>query len=96
MTKRTVDDIPFRIEKDDAAGVTRYILEPGNLVFCDGCGEDFTDSPAKGGILFQSKALCPACAPKWERDAKRFGEDQFIRARCPEGLSFADWVRTLR
>jgi hypothetical protein len=68
----------------------------GKSVFCDSCGEDYTTSPAKGGILFESKAICPTCAPAWEKGAKKYGEEQFIRGRCPEGKSFADWVRDFR
>lgn len=89
--KRTVDDIPRTIEKRD--GWTVETLQPGRLVFCDGCGEDYTDSPATGGILFQSKAICPTCASKWEQGAKQYGEERFIKARCPVGMAFSDWVR---
>lgn len=89
--KRTSDDIPQRVEKIN--GVTHIILEPGEMVFCDDCGEDFTDSPVEGGMLFGSKALCPTCTPKWEKGAKEYGEEHFIRARCPAGKTYANWVR---
>jgi hypothetical protein len=68
-------------------------IEMGRRVVCDDCDAEMTDSPAVGGILFQSKALCPTCAPKWEARAVQHGETRFIRGRCPEGKSFADWVR---
>lgn len=91
---RTPADIPHT--ETVANGVTHVKLEPGRLVFCDDCGEDFTDRCDQGGILFQSKALCPKCAPKWERDAREFDEEHLIRGHCPAGMSFADWVRSLR
>ena len=70
-----------------------YVIDPGNNVICDYCNEDFTDSPLEGGILFQSKAICPRCSPEAEKSIARYGEERFIRGRCPKGMSFADWVR---
>lgn len=63
-----------------------------NDVFCDFCGEDFTNRDDKGGLLFQSKATCPCCAKKIEADAARYGETQFIRDRCPQDMEFRNWV----
>lgn len=68
-------------------------IDPGKTVLCDDCSGDFTESSSHGGLLFGSKAICPACAPKWEANAKRYNEEQYIRARCPVGKSFAGWVR---
>lgn len=69
------------------------IIDVGDSVFCDDCSEDFTESDQSGGLLFQSKAICPDCAPMWEDLAKKYGEERFIRALCPESKSFANWVR---
>jgi len=73
--------------------VKHIVIDPGDFVICDGCNEDWSESKESGGILFDSRAICPTCAPKWEKDAKEYGEEDHIRARCPEGMSFADWVR---
>lgn len=63
-------------------------------VLCDICNKDFSSSPATGGIYgLMTKAICPECAPQILADAERFGELKFIKARCPEGKRFADWVR---
>lgn len=62
-------------------------------VICDWCGADYTDRADPGGLLFSGKACCPECVPKVEAGAERYKEERFIRARCPEGKSFADWVR---
>lgn len=65
----------------------------GRTVLCDWCCEDFTDSEEQGGFTFGSKATCPRCAPKIEADAEKFSESHMIAHRCPDGMSFADWVR---
>ncbi len=74
-------------------GFNVITIDPGDTVLCDYCNKEFTDSKAIGGLLFGSKAACPECAGRIEDGAKRYGEEQYIRARCPEGMAFADWVR---
>lgn len=79
----------------------REVVDLGDRVICDFCGGEYTERPDAGGLLFGSKAArqahaliaCPRCAPHLDRDAKKYGEEQYIRARCPEGKSFAAWVR---
>ena len=71
-------------------------IDLGNQVFCDYCGDDYTSRDETGGILFGSHACCPPCAKEVERDAIKFGEQQFIRDRCPDGVKFCDWVLWLR
>lgn len=68
----------------------------GRYVVCDSCSEDYTDRHDVGGILVDSKAICPACTPRWLETLKRYGEESHIAARCDERSSFADWVRFLR
>lgn len=72
------------------------VIDIGDSVLCDGCGEEFKGSDATGGLLFGSKAICPTCAPTWEKNASRYNEMHFIRARCPEGMTFHAWVMQLR
>ena len=64
----------------------------GDTVLCDMCGDDYSDRTETGGILFGSKALCPSCAPKTEREAKKYREEHYIRGRCPEGMEYRRWV----
>ena len=68
-------------------------INPQRKVLCDDCGKDYSNSYLIGGLLFQSKAICPDCAPKWEADAKKYEEEYLIKARCPSNKAFSDWVR---
>lgn len=76
--------------------MTVEIIDIGEHVECDFCSTVYTGLPDVGGILFGSKAACPKCAPRIEQDAKKYGEEEFIRARCPEGMAFSKWVLALR
>ena len=78
----------------DAGGPAEIPL--GRAVLCDIDDTDLTDSPASGGYMFGSYAVGPCCAEKYLRTIRGYGEEHFIKARCPEGMSFADWVRQLR
>jgi len=73
--------------------IHRINVDMGRQVLCDSCSKDFTDLPDEGGIQFQSKAICPECTPRWHARAVQYGETKFIRAICPDGVRFADWVR---
>lgn len=78
-------------------GLTEVASYPaGDYVECDMGGEVLTADPRSGGFLFGSKAVGPCCAERVEASARHNGELDYIRARCPEGVSFADWVRRLR
>lgn len=68
----------------------------GRTVVCDICDEDYTDSTETGGFIFSSKAYCPVCAIEGMASIKKYHEEHFIRATCPDGKSFADFVRDYR
>ena len=68
----------------------------GEAVFCDFCGNDYTNSPEKGGLMFGSYATCPKCEPEIRADAKQFEEEDHITATPHEGESFADFIRRYR
>lgn len=76
--------------------VHHKVYDIGDSVFCDRCGTDYTKSDESGGFLFGSYAYCPKCAEKSLPQIRRCGEEHFIKDRCPEGTSFADWCRRLR
>lgn len=67
-----------------------------DLVVCDVCGDDYTDSPEKGGMIFSSSAYCRRCTTNAMPNIIRWSEQNYIRAMCPEGVTFADFVRSHR
>lgn len=72
------------------------IIDIGEEVYCDNCNEDYSESEESGGILFQSKAICPKCAPSWLDRINFYGEGMYLNGRCPDDMSFKDWVLGLR
>ena len=75
--------------------MTTEVFDLGDRVACDWCNKDWTNDNTSGGFLFGSKATCPDCAPGFYAKVKKSGELHFIRATCPTGMSFADWVRKI-
>lgn len=72
------------------------VINHGPVVICDLCNEDYTDRDDKGGFLFGSKAVCPGCGPKFEKEVKKYQEEEYIRDRAKEGESFKEFVYRLR
>lgn len=69
----------------------------GDHVECDMCSKDFTASDESGGFLFIGKAVGPCCAARVEQSARGYGEEGYIKNRCPAGVSFREYVlRDLR
>lgn len=81
------------IKKTLGLDFKEIVLDVGDRVLCDYCSDDYTDSDEQGGILFGSYATCPKCEPKIRKDAEKYNEQDHIKASCPKGKSFADWVR---
>jgi len=80
----------------DAAMLSGGTAPLGDLVLCDFCDEDLTRDPRTGGFMFGSKAVGPCCSAGSLARIKGYGEEWNIRGRCPDGVSFADWVRGMR
>lgn len=90
---------PHRIHKEYAEALERggpARIEVGNTVLCDIDDTDLTEDHRSGGFMFGSYAVGPCCAERYEASIRGYGEEHMIRARCPEGVSFADWVRGMR
>lgn len=81
---------------DALNGTGPAVVPVGDVVLCDIDSTDLTADPRSGGYLFGSYAVGPCCAPQHEATVKGYGEEDHIVARCPAGVSFADWVRGLR
>ena len=71
-------------------------IKLGSLVVCDVCNRKFTDNTESGGFIFGSYAYCPLCAGKQLGKIRSYGEEHLIHAFCPDGKSFADFVREYR
>lgn len=71
-------------------------LDPGDHVYCDSCNEDYMNSEEKGGILFESKAICPKCQDEWIEGARKYHELLYIRAYAKDDESFRDFVYRIR
>ena len=65
-------------------------------VLCDLCGEDFTFSTEKGGLLFNSNAVCPRCKPNFEKLIKECKEEHYIKDRAVANETFAEFVIRVR
>lgn len=68
----------------------------GDLVVCDVCNEDFTESDERGGFVFGSYAYCPKCAKRSLTSIYENDESRYINAWAEPGESFADFVRRFR
>lgn len=68
----------------------------GDVVLCDMCNKDYTNSDEVGGFLFGSKAVCPCCAPRMMKDIVKYEEESFIKAKAKEGESFRAFILDLR
>ena len=88
--------LPEAIDFFLGAGVQVIVIDPGDEVLCDLCNEGYEDSDEKGGFLFSSNAVCPKCAPRFEKSAKEHGEEQYIKARAKDGETFRDFVYRIR
>ena len=76
--------------------ITEQIIDIGDVVLCDDCNEEYTESEAQGGILFGSRAICPSCTPKWEENAVKFDEEEYITDRALPGETFHSFIMRIR
>jgi hypothetical protein len=72
------------------------VIDIGDSVLCDWCSREYRGSDASGGFMYGTYATCPACAEHKEAAAAKYGEQRFIGARCPPGMTFHAWVMQLR
>lgn len=72
------------------------VLDIGDSVICDNCGQDLTNDDIPGGFIFGSRAVCPYCSERMMNSIKKYNEENYIKAYCPEGLSYREWVLKLR
>lgn len=72
-------------------------VDMSNRVMCDGCDTLFLpDSTVRGGLLFESKAICPTCKPKWMKSIRAHNEQHLIRDEAGAQETFYDAVMRWR
>lgn len=72
------------------------VIDAGQTVLCDLCNADYSESEEKGGFLFQSKGVCPKCAPRFLKSIQSYNEEKYIKGHCPKNTSFKDWILSMR
>lgn len=50
----------------------------------------------EGRLPLHEQGGVPECAPKFEADCRNYGEEGFIRARCPPQMTFHAWIMQIR
>lgn len=78
------------------AEATGDAIPVGDTVVCDVCNKDYTESSEIGGFIFGSYGYCPSCARKSIKSIQGYGEENHIKAVCPDNQTFADFVREYR
>lgn len=77
------------------------IYDVGETVICDSgtskdCKRDYTALDDQGGFLFGSNGYCPPCAKEAYPRIVSYGEQEYIKAVCPEGMSFREFILKIR
>jgi hypothetical protein len=98
MSDQTKPPLPTAIAAkwNAAAEFPNTPIDMGDVVVCDLCNADWRGKPDSGGLIFQSKAVCPACAPQFMVGVTKHREQAYIRATCPDGVSFQQFVLDYR
>lgn len=73
-----------------------HVQDIGHTVICDQCNEDYSDSEESGGFVFGSHGVCPKCAERMMASIRKYNEEKYIKAVCPEGMSFKDFILAYR
>ena len=73
-----------------------HIIDMSDEVLCDLCNKSYKGLPDRGGIIFESKAICPDCTPDIMESIEEHNEQKFIRATCPDNVTFYSFVINYR
>ena len=71
-------------------------IDPDDEVVCDLCNKSWKDDITEGGYVFSSKAVCPDCVDDFLIGVKKYNEEKYIKAKCPEGISFYNFILQYR
>ena len=72
------------------------VIDVGEMVICDMCGTDYSESDEPGGFIFGSKGVCPQCAPDMQARIEKHNEEEHIKAYCPMWQSFREFILKAR
>lgn len=72
------------------------VIDAGDSVVCDICNADWSSRKESGGLIFCGYAYCPPCAYRLEMEYGKPLSERSVSGRCPLGVSFADWIRSVR
>ncbi len=90
--ERLFDNCKDYLEGNQPMSFGLIKVDCGDRVFCDYCNEEFTESNEQGGIYYASYAICPHCVPDAMREASKHNESHKITKKCPQDMSFKDFV----
>lgn len=87
-------DMPESLKKkrDQAEELDGIPIDVGDIVICDICNKDFSNSDESGGFVFGSYGYGPCCAEKGLQSIKSFNEEKYIVAVCPQDKSFKQFI----
>ena len=72
------------------------VMDIGEQVVCDSCNKDFSASDESGGFIFGSYGYGPCCAERMMESIIKYNEQDHIKARCPESISFKEFILKYR
>lgn len=73
-----------------------YEADLGESVICDECSADYTNSDESGGFIFGGHGVCPKCADRMLESIRKHNEEEHIKAYCPKGKSFKQFILDYR
>lgn len=95
-TTHNKDEYERALNKIKAGDYSSETIDIGDVVICDICNEDFTDSQETGGVLFGSYGVCPRCTPRLLEDVKKHNEEHLIHAKAQPSETFKAFSLRMR
>ncbi|AVT83653.1 hypothetical protein [Rhodopseudomonas palustris] len=77
---------------DNRKDIDEEVIDIGDIVICDVCNADYTESNECGGFILGTWAYCPQCVR-----TKKFTMQEYARAICaPAWVTFRQLVLAVR
>ena len=68
----------------------------GDVVLCDLCGKEWSNSEQSGGFVLSATGVCPDCEEKVMADVVKYKEEFAITSKCPPGMSHVEFIQRFR